>query len=299
MRDAVRHPLPAMRSVLIEQTRSVALGLRPAASVAVVLMAVATFLVIGEFLTGGGPVDFSPELSLVPGLLGALMPIGVWKREGHFGPAFLWTLPVDRRRHALAKAFGGWVCLMASVSVFALWFLVLALITSGDLFGEQAVRVLPSETLPIPGTLDPSAVRTARFSPSPLFWLLPFTAATGAYVLASALALGSRYPLRWIIGGIGSLFVVSAVGAATNIDTLRFAASNLLVSVFEGTYGLDALLSARTESLHTVVTLANGTTIRAWRSLPNVGDWATATLLWIGVGLVALWAAASRHREQR
>jgi hypothetical protein len=39
--------------------------------------------------------------------------------------------------------------------------------------------------------------------------------------------------------------------------------------------------------------------VMVWRALPDVGQWAAATLLWTGAGLVALWAAASRHREGR
>ena len=39
----------------------------------------------------------------LPGLIGALLPIAVWARDARFGPSFLWTVPVDRRRHALIK----------------------------------------------------------------------------------------------------------------------------------------------------------------------------------------------------
>jgi hypothetical protein len=33
--------------------------------------------------------------------------------------------------------------------------------------------------------------------------------------------------------------------------------------------------------------------------VPELADWRTATLLWTGAGLLALWAAASRHGERR
>ena len=65
-------------------------------------------------------------------------------------------------------------------------------------------------------------------------------------------------------------------------------------------YGLDALLTARTASLSTHVTpLTTGELVVVWRAVPELADWRTATLLWTGAGLVALWAAASRHRERR
>jgi hypothetical protein len=293
------HATPAARDVLVEQVRAVALALRMPAIVAAALIGVGTLLTIGEFVTGGGRVDFAPELSLIPGMVGALLPIGVWQGEERFGASLLWTLPVDRRRHALTKVAAGWVCLMAAVAAFVLWFLALALFTGGNILGEQVLHVLPSTIVPAPGTLDPAALRAVRWAPQPRFWLVPFTSATGTYVLASALALGARHPLRWIVGTVLGVVLLSAIGAAAHVDWLRLAPARLVEVLNEGPYGLDALLSARTESLHTQVTLATGRTIGVWRALPDVGQWALATLLWTTIGLLALWAAASRHRERR
>ena len=73
----------------------------------------------------------------------------------------------------------------------------------------------------------------------------------------------------------------------------------VLESLFEGPYGLDALLTARTTLLNNEATLSTGDRVVVWRALPDVGQWATATLLWTGAGLVTLCAAASRHREGR
>jgi hypothetical protein len=36
-----------------------------------------------------------------------------------------------------------------------------------------------------------------------------------------------------------------------------------------------------------------------WWGVPDLADWRTATVLWTSAGLVAVWAAASRHRERR
>jgi hypothetical protein len=285
--------------VLREQIRAVGLALRLPAIAAAALVGVATLLTIGEFVTSGGRVDFAPELSLVPGIVGALLPIGVWTGERRFGASVLWMLPVDRRRHALTKVAAGWACLMVGVTAFVLWMLALAFFTGGDILGEQRLLVLPSLTVPPPGTLDASALRTVRWTPSPLLWLAPLTGATGAYVLTSALALGTRHPVRWIVGAMVGVVLLSGVGAAAHIDWLRLGPARLVEVLNDGPYGLDALLSARTESLHTQVTLAGGRTIGVWRALPDLGDWAAATLLWTTTGLLALWAAASRHRERR
>jgi hypothetical protein len=292
------HPTPRMADVLREQVRAVALALRGPAVVAAAVLVLGTALTIAEFVTGGGPVDFAPELSMVPGFVGLLFPIGVWKGERRFGPSFLWLLPVDRRRHALAKVAAGWVCLMAAVLFFLVWYLLVALVTAGNVFGDQMVQLLPSAVIPEARTLDPAALRTVRYTPAPLLWLVPFTAATGTYLLASAVAVGSRYPLRWIIGVPLGILLLSALGAAAQIDWLKLLASRLLEIVFEGRYGLDALFTARAESLKTAVTLSTGKTVSAWRGLPDVGEWARATLLWTAAGLAALLAAASRQRER-
>ena len=293
------HSPPRIGDVLREQVRAVALALRTPAIGALALLALGTALAIGEFVTGGGPVDFAPELSMVPGLVGFLFPIAVWKGERRFGTSFLWLLPVDRRQHALVKVAAGWVCLMATVLFFLLWILGLAVATGGNILGEHTVQLLPSPVVPAAGTLDPSALRTVAYTPEPIFWLVPFTAATGAYVLSSAIALGSRYPLRWLIGVPLAVLLVSATGAAAHIDWLKFFAARLVDVVHEGRYGLDTLLTARAESLKTAVVLTTGKTVGVWRGFPDVGEWAVATLLWLGVGTLALMIAAWRQRERR
>jgi hypothetical protein len=157
---------------------------------------------------------------------------------------------------------------MGGVALFVLWSLALTLLSGGNIFAEEMLRVLP--------TIEP-----VRRAPEPLLWLTPFTSATATYLLASALGLGTRRPLRWIAGSVIGFYIVSEVFEP------------LLEFVFEGPYGLDALLTARTTLLKT------GDRVTVWRALPDVGQWAMATLLWTGAGLVSLWAAASRHREGR
>lgn len=295
--ESTLHPTPRPRDVLREQVRVVGLALRwPAAAVAV-LVGVVTVLVVGDVLRGGGGMDFRPEHQMLPGMLGLLLPIAVWMGEERFGAGFLWTLPVDRRRHALARVFAGWVWLMAGVALFVLWQLGLALLMGGSFLSPETLRVIP--TFPVPGAVDPAALRAVRWTPEPLFWLVPFTAATGTYLLASALALGARHPFRWIVGIGLALLLVNAAGAAAHAEWLALAPGRILDPLFNGPYGMDALLTARTESLKVDVPLTTGGTVIVWRGLPDTGQWAAATLLWTGAGLAALWAAAFRHRERR
>lgn len=290
---------PRPRDELREQLRTLGLVLRVPALVVAVPAAALTLLVILGVVESGTRVDFHPELSMLPGVAGVMLPQAVWWGEDRFGAGFPWTLPFDRRRHAVARVGAGWIWLMAAVLLFVLWMLALALITGGRVGADETVRLLPAAPFPFQAAVDPAAVRSVRWSPDPLLWLAPFTAATGTYLLASALVVGVRHPLRWIAGAaLGFFLVLGAVEGARAV-ALRLALTRGLNAVLYGPWGVDALLTARTESLHTVAPLTTGGTVEGWRALPATGQWAAATLLWTLIGLAALWAAARRHRERR
>jgi hypothetical protein len=274
-------------------------GLRGPALVAAAAAGVATVIVAGARLRAGERVDFEPQLSMLPGVAGILLAPWVWRGRERTGDGFLWMLPVDRRTHALTRVFAGWAWLMAATALFVAWLLALALTTGGHVLGAQPALLLPSPEPPAPGTLDPSALRALAWTPSPLLWLAPFTGATGAYLVASALTLGVRRPLRWLGGVLLVAFLVSELGLTAGRRSLALLPARLLRSALEGPYGVDALLTGRTESLRTMVTLAGGRAALVWRELPDVGAWALATLLWTCAGLLLLWLAASRHRERR
>ncbi|MDQ2676367.1 MAG: hypothetical protein M3Y34_06115 [Actinomycetota bacterium] len=214
MMQLALHPTPRGRDVVLEQVRAVGLALRPVALVAAVVLCIVTLTIVIEVVRGGAGIH--SDSWDATSIIALLFPFAVWKREKRFGPAFLWTLPVDRRRLALAKVFAGWVWLMTALAVYILWLLAMAL--------------LPSATV-LPVTL------------------VPFTAATAMYLLGSALVLGLRHPLRCLLAIVGVLFL-------------------LYILNYYGPYGSGL-------------------------------SWAPATFLWLGAGLAALWAAVSRHRENR
>jgi hypothetical protein len=296
------HPTPRSRDVLREQVRAVGLSLRLPALAAAALAAVATLLVAGEALRGGGPAGFAPQHQILPGVVGLLLPVAVWRGEAPFGDGFLWTLPVDRRRHALTRVLAGWAWLMAAVALFVLWLAGMVLLTGGNPLGEAAMRAVPA-ALAETGVVDGAAVRTVRWTPHPLLWLVPFTAATATYLLSSALALGVRRPGAWIAGAVLALAVLAVAadtaGRAAEAEWLVFAPSRVLASFLYGHLGLARLLTAGSDFVTVRVPLPTGESVAVWHGPPDVRAWAAATLLWTAAGLAALWAAAFRHRERR
>jgi len=297
-----RRTRPRLRAVLLEQVRATGLALRWPALAGAALLAVATLAIVSWMVNRAGVVNLHAQPTVLAGLAGALLPMAVWARDDPFGAGFLWTLPVDRRRHALAKALAGWMWLMGGVALFALWLLALTLASGGRVLPVETLHVLTTQA-PTSGPLDAAALRTVRWAPGPLIWAVPFTAATACYLLASALAVGSRHPRRWVIGTVLAYPLLSLAGTVASglprTGWLDDAPERALRLLIEGRYGLDALLTARTASLESTATLATGELIVIWSAVPDLAHWRIAALLWTGAGLLALWAAASRHREQR
>lgn len=243
MMEVTLHPTPRWRGVVLEQVRIVGLSLRTVALVAIVVLAIVTLPVVSELVRGGPGLDSNDTFPTA--LVSFLFPFAIWRRERHFGPAFLWTLPVDRRRLALAKVFAGWVWMMAALAVFVSWLLALALL--------------------------------AHVSSVQIVMRVPFTATTAMYLLGSALVLGLRHPLRWLLGTAGVFLLLGGLSEAFG----------------SGPSDFDALLSSSG-----FVSAVNGAAA-FWGSLPDEAQWAITTFLWFGAGLSALWAAASRHTENR
>jgi hypothetical protein len=245
MMEGSLHSAPRWRDVVLEQLRVVGVSLRPAALVVAAVLAMGTVLIVGEIIGRRGP-GFDSDETFPTALIAFLFPFAVWRSEKRFGPAFLWTLPVDRRRLALAKVFAGWVWLMAAVAFFVLWLLALGLLAHA-----------------------PAALTVMR---------VPITATAAMYLFGSALVLGLRHPVRWLLGGAGLLVLMGTLG-----DVI----SQPDDSEWRYVPGAGAFFSATSR------------VVEAWLTLPEPAQWAITTFLWFGAGLAALWAAASRHRERQ
>lgn len=296
-----RPPLPRLGAVLREQVHVTGLALRVPAMIAAGLVALVTLWVALQGLNRDLDVSINAWPTQIPGLVGALLPLAVWARDDRFGAAFLWTLPVDRRTHALTKVAAGWVWLMVTVALFVLWLVAVTTAAGGRLLPETLQLV--TREAAVAGPIDPATLRSVRWTPGPLVWLVPFTSATACYLLASAFALGSRFPLRWLLGVALAFVLVTVVGNAASdslgVRWLDHAPERLLDRLFATRWGLDAVLTARLETLAAPVPLTTGEYLRVWWGVPRLADWGIATLGWTGAGLLALLAAASRHRERR
>lgn len=186
MSEVTFHPAPRYRDVVREQIRVTAMSLRREGLVIAIVLGIMT-LVIGIAIVRHRAESWFDSGEWAPiGFFSFLLPFAIWRRERRFGPAFLWTLPVDRRRLALAKVFAGWAWLMAAVAVVFLWQLTLAFLS-----GVAEAEIFP---------------------------FFVFIGATGAYLLGSAVVLGLRHPLRWLFGCAGLFFLLGALNR--RIDTL-------------------------------------------------------------------------------
>jgi hypothetical protein len=241
--DVTLHATPRWRDVLLAQIRVVGLSLRPAALILAAVLAIGTIAIGADIAEGGR--GFDSRETFPTALIAFLYPFAVWRNENRFGATFLWTLPVERRRLALTKVFAGFFWLMAGVAFFSLWLLALGLVA----------RVTPVHTI-------------AR---------VPLVATIAMYLFGSALLLGLRHPLRWLLGGAGVLFLMGAL-------------SDRLSQPNDGEWqyvpGARAFFSATSNAM------------ARWVTLPESAQWTISTLLLLGAGLAALWAAASRHRER-
>lgn len=193
MMEVRLHPAPQWRDVVREQIQVVGLSLRREALVIAAFLGAATVLIVGEIVMGEPGFD-SDEIFPMP-LLAFFYPFAVWRSDKRFAPAFLWTLPVERRQLALAKVFAGGVWMGAALAAFATWLVALAFI----------------DGVP-PGSL------LAR---------VPFTASIVAYLFGSALVLGFRHPWRWLIGIGGVLVLIGVLQDAIHLAEPTVLSSTL------------------------------------------------------------------------
>ena len=235
------HTTPRTGSVMREQIRATTVGLRTEALMIGGGLAVLSLLALGALIrnpphghAGSGPM----YITAAPMVLIALfIPFAVWRNEAPARRAYHWSMPVSRSTHTLARLGAGWVWMMATVLVYML--LALSFVVGVSLTYDSQVRVFDE-----PWTL-----------------LVPFVAATVAYLLTSTAAIASDHPWRWI-GGIVVAYIVAAIFAdSLHIEWLRSLAS----SIAEGDYGLSSGVFGEISDKHHALDVGR------WRALQQCG----------------------------
>lgn len=121
-------------------------------------------------------------------------------------------------------------------------------------------------------------------------WVLPFTAATAIYLLATALWLGTPHPWRWLAG-----LHLAGLAMGGFLDVTRIPWMESVATVALGSF--DQLASGGMETLRRFTRTESGEPVRSWWALPSAARWAATTAVWTGAGLAAVGFAARRHRE--
>lgn len=223
-----------------------------------------------------------PGFAFVGVVIALVFCVLVWRGERPFGDSPLWSLPVDHRRHTLMKVAAGWVWLMAILGT-AYLLLVLATIASGGVLGADEVRAVITDSSAFFAG-DAGATRDVAWTTPWWEWVAPLSAATAAYLAASALWLGVRLPLVWAVG----IWMVGGMtmGLAWRFDIQPLVRGFDLLGWFIGA-----------EDFNGFWRLATGDRAFGWTRLPTLGLWLGSSVFWIGLTGAGLFAAVRRPRD--
>jgi hypothetical protein len=287
--DLLRRP---SGTVLAEQARAVSLALVREAMLAGGALALICFLALFVALRANDRLTLLPEL-LHPTLpVALLLPFAVWKGDPPFGRAFLWTLPVRRQHAAAAKVLAGalWLMVAMLVTLASLAFVSLA---TGGWIGAHWGRLVDTGS---------GEIATAAKVPwtTPFWgWVMPFTSALVLYTASSAAILGLRHPVRWVIGSIVAVTLAFTMAVAIDPRGLvEHGIDRFREMLWSGSVGLDFMLNGGEASLSRTIDRPGPGSDILWSALPEAGRWATATLFWFGLALLALALAIRRHWER-
>ncbi|MYE15149.1 MAG: hypothetical protein F4Y07_01580 [Gemmatimonadetes bacterium] len=294
MTDSTVGRMPEMRAVWMEQLRVVGLAIRRETGLAGLVVALASLAVIATsrlpvlqtiFNEDMHELVFDPAVSpwmFLPVLAALLLPLVVWKGERRFGDTPLWSMPVDHRRHALLKVGAGWVWLMVILGAAFVWATLTTLVSGGAL-GVDEVRLLLLDPAGAPaGT--PGSMESVNWTTPWWQWVLPFTSASAAYLLASTLMLSTARPVFWAVGLWVAGAVVLGIGEIWDIGWMQRTTE--FVAWYIGG-----------ESFARGVQLPTGWEV-VWTLVPTAQMWAASAAFWISLGLVGVLVASGRPRNQ-
>lgn len=292
-------PTPTPGLVAREQVRTVGLAVRrevvllAAAVGALVLFmgVVALSPALRVQVDGELPLNLNPEeLGILAAMVAVFFPLAVWKGEAPWGDTPLWSFPVEHPRHVVLKIWAGWVWLMAVV-LMGLLGICAAVLLAGGALGLETTRLLVVDPAALAASGGADGTTAVAWSSPGYQWFMPFFAATALYLLASALWVGTRHPIRWVVG---LWIAVLAIGGFLELTEIQSAERFL-----EGALStFDQLVTGGHETLRRSVWPTPGERLVVWDALPSPGRWAGISASWLALGVAAVVAAARRHRTR-
>lgn len=248
---AIRTP-PSWPSILNEQLRMLLLSKWRLLASGTGGTAIFLVLTWRSFdLAGGIPrsemFEFLPAFTPALALVALLLAVDNWKEEEPRRRGYHWSMPLPRWQHALLRIVAGWVIMIA-------WSAAMLSILTTYAIAMGATEMV----LGIP----------------PAHWLLPMASVSLGHLLGSALAIGTEYPLRWILG-----FTVVELGF------ILFPRTSVLWPLVEWISGI----------LTSLTYAAGGLWLRDATAVLN--SWPLAYLFWSSLGALSLFVALTRHRD--
>jgi len=205
-------------------------------------------------------------------LIGPVWAFAVFHNEGPSSRLYLWSLPVGRTRHTLARLAAG---------LAWLWILYAVLIGAGAVLASLDGDLWQLGTITAPG------------------WINFFTGPLLGYLAISVLTIASDYPLRWFFG-ILFLFPLTVsilddwLGLESLVDALVKPLTNEDWGLFPVMIG--GLGGAINDLAQTLARMADPDVVM--RGEFHVAYWGPATVGWIVILLGLVVYAASRHPDR-
>lgn len=199
--DALHQP-PSARSVFALQVRKAGRILRPELTGLAVIMGLVVFMALSLTILSDAVLDYPREMAVLIPAAAFALPFRLWRGERLFDGADLWTLPVERQKHALIRVAAGAVWTAAIIVVVVTILNLIALASHSPTIAD----------------IDPGLRTPGSGRPGVWTWLIPLGSGLVAYLLASGLVLALRRPLRWSIGLLVLGVLVSSMGPRTLVD---------------------------------------------------------------------------------
>lgn len=221
-------------------------------------------------MISGIRVDFSPTLGRGGAVVGLITPFAIWRDEPLFSRRVFFDRPTDKAVLIATRGAAGLVWLIVAVLVLIAASLILASATGGRFDPAHAPF----------GIQRPL---TAVVAPRPWAAFPILSAAMISYLTGTAVAVGVRFPLRWMLVGL-------AAGITLWLVAVDMGTANRLSTVLTGPFGIDAALTGGWRP-----TLNAGPDAAM---TPNAfGTWLGAVTIWLGAALGVAILAALRHRD--